>query len=187
MKNLFYGVLLLHLILWVSCTGSSRSGEGKESESPAELLYDSSLTTFDFEGDWHWFAGDNEASVTMKIFSNKDSVGDYLYTYYFGNRIEQGKVKLLSQEGRNAVLLVEYNDQRKFHSWSSKFNATMLTDTSFFLTRQKHEDYYLEDSIVMRKYVPYQDTAEVRKIIEEYNRKESIRYEALKKKGIYLK
>ena len=94
MKNLFYGVLLLHLILWVSCTGSSRSGEGKESESPAELLYDSSLTTFDFEGDWHWFAGDNEASVTMKIFSNKDSVGDYLYTYYFGNRIEQGKVKL---------------------------------------------------------------------------------------------
>ena len=184
MKRLFYGVLLLHLILWFSCTGSPRSQEVKEPESPAELLSDSSLTTFDFEGDWHWFAGDTEASVTMKIFSNKDSVGDYLYTYYFGNRIEQGKVKLLSQEGRNAVLLVEYNDLR---SWSSKFNATMLTDTSFFLTRQKHEDYYLEDSIVMRKYVPYQDTAEVRKIIEEYNRKESIRYEALKKKRISLK
>ena len=184
MKRLFYGVLLLHLILWFSCTGSSRSVEGKKAEFPTELLYDSSLTTFDFEGDWHWFAGDNEASVTMKIFSNKDSVGDYLYTYYFGNRIEQGKVKLLSQEGRNAVLLVEYND---LGSWSSKFNATMLTDTTFFLTRQKHEDYYLEDSIVMRKYVPYQDTAEVRKIIEEYNRKESIRYEALKKKRISLK
>ena len=120
----------------------------------------------------------------MKILTDKDSIGDYVYTYYFGNRIEQGKVKLLSQEGRNAVLLVEYNDLR---SWSSKFNATMLTDTSFFLTRQKHEDYYLEDSIVMRKYVPYQDTAEVRKIIEEYNRKESIRYEALKKKRISLK
>ena len=99
----------MHLILWFSCTGSPRSQEVKEPESPAELLSDSSLTTFDFEGDWHWFAGDNEASVTMKIFSNKDSVGDYLYTYYFGNRIEQGKVKLLSQEGRNAVLLVEYN------------------------------------------------------------------------------
>ena len=168
MKRLFYGVLLLHLILWFSCAGSPRSQEVKEPESPAELLYDSSLTTFDFEGDWHWFAGDNEASVTMKIFSNKDSVGDYLYTYYFGNRIEQGKVKLLSQEGRNAVLLVEYNDLR---SWNSKFNATMLTDTSFFLTRQNHEDYYLEDSIVMTKYVPYQDTAEIRKIIEEYERK----------------
>ena len=171
MKNLFYGVLLLHLILWVSCTGSSRSGEGKESESPAELLSDSSLTDFDFEGNWRWCWVDSHTIVSMKILTDKDSIGDYVYTYYFGNRIEQGKVKLLSQEGRNAVLLVEYNDQRKFHSWSSKFNATMLTDTSFFLTRQKHEDYYLEDSIVMRKYVPYQDTAEIRKIIEEYERK----------------
>ena len=107
-----------------------------------------------------------------------------IYTYYFGNRIEQGKVKLLSQEGRNAVLLVEYNDHR---SWSAKFNATMLTDTSFFLTRQKPEDYYLEDSIVMTKYYPEKERAEVRKIIEEYNQKERIRYEALKKKGIYLK
>ena len=111
-------------------------------------------------------------------------MGDYLYTYYFGNRIEQGKVKLLSQEGRNAVLLVEYND---LGSWSSKFNATMLTDTSFFLTRQNHEDYYLEDIIVMRREHPERDSAEVRKIIEEYNRKESIRYEALKKKRISLK
>ena len=171
MKNLFYDIILLHLILWVSCTGSPRSREVKEAESSAELLSDSSLTDFDFEGSWHWFADDDEASVSMKILSHKDSVGDYLYIYYFGNRIEQGKVKLLSQEGRNAVLLVEYNDQRKFHSWNSKFNATMLTDTSFFLTRQNHEDYYLEDSIVMTKYVPYQDTAEIRKIIEEYERK----------------
>ena len=184
MKNLFYGVLLLHLIFWVSCTGSPRSREVKEPESPAELLSDSSLTDFDFEGNWRWCWVDSHTIVSMKILTDKDSIGDYVYTYYFGNRIEQGKVKLLSQEGRNAVLLVEYNDLR---SWSSKFNATMLTDTSFFLTRQKHEDYYLEDSIVMRKYVPYQDTAEVRKIIEEYNRKESIRYEALKKKRISLK
>ena len=147
MKRLFYGVLLLHLILWFSCTGSSRSGEGKEVESPAELLYDSSLTTFDFEGMWGWSASE-EMAISIKIFSNKDSIGDYVYTYYFGNRIEQGKVKLLSQEGRNAVLLVEYNDLR---SWSAKFNATMLTDTTFFLTRQNHEDYYLEDSIVMRR------------------------------------
>lgn len=104
----------------------------------------------------------------MKILTDKDNIGDYVYTYYFGNRIEQGKVKLLSQEGRNAVLLVEYNDLR---SWSAKFNATMLTDTTFFLTRQDHEGYYLEDSIVMTKYVPYQDSAEIRKIIEEYKRK----------------
>ena len=184
MKNLFYGIILLHLIFWVSCTGSPRSREVKEPESPAELLSDSSLTDFDFEGNWRWCWVDSHTIVSMKILTDKDSIGDYVYTYYFGNRIEQGKVKLLSQEGRNAVLLVEYNDLR---SWSSKFNATMLTDTSFFLTRQKHEDYYLEDSIVMRKYVPYQDTAEVRKIIEEYNRKESIRYEALKKKRISLK
>ena len=147
MKRLFYGVLLLHLILWFSCTGSSRSGEGKEAESPTELLYDSSLTTFDFEGMWGWSASE-EMAISIKIFSNKDSIGDYVYTYYFGNRIEQGKVKLLSQEGRNAVLLVEYNDLR---SWSSKFNATMLTDTTFFLTRQNHEDYHLVDSIVMRR------------------------------------
>ena len=165
MKRLFYGVLLLHLILWFSCTGSSCSGEGKEVESPAELLYDSSLTTFDFEGSWCWCWVDSHTTVSMRIFSNKDSVGDYLYTYYFGNRIEQGKVKLLSQEGRNAVLLVEYND---LGSWSSKFNAMMLTDTTFFLTRQKHEDYYLEDSIVMTKYVPYQDTIEFRKLMEEF-------------------
>ena len=168
MKRLFYGVILLHLILWVSCTGSSRSGEGKESESPAELLSDSSLTDFDFEGNWRWCWVDSHTIVSMKILTDKDSIGDYVNTYYFGNRIEQGKVKLLSQEGRNAVLLVEYNDLR---SWSAKFNATMLTDTSFFLTRQKPGDYYLEDRIVMRKYVPYQDTAEIRKIIEEYERK----------------
>ncbi|WP_455497702.1 hypothetical protein [Coprobacter sp.] len=169
MKNLFYGVLILHLILWVSCTGSPRFREVKEPESPAELLsYSDSLTTFDFEGNWSWCWVDSHTTVSMKIFSNKDSVGDYLYTYYFGNRIEQGKVKLLSQEGRNAVLLIEYNDLR---SWSAKFNATMLTDTTFFLTRQNHEDYYLEDSIVMTKYVPYQDSAEIRKIIEEYERK----------------
>ena len=180
MRSLFYGVLLLHLILWFSCTGSPRSREVKEPESPAELLSDSSLTTFDFEGDWHWFAGDNEASVTMKIFSNKDSVGDYLYTYYFGNRIEQGKVKLLSQEGRNAVLLVEYNDHR---SWSAKFNATMLTDTTFFLTRQDHEGYYLEDSIVMKREYPKSNTAEICRSMEEYQTKN----EALKEKGVYLK
>ena len=180
MRSLFYGVLLLHLILWFSCTGSPRSQEVKEPESPAELLSDSSLTTFDFEGDWHWFAGDNEASVTMKIFSNKDSVGDYLYTYYFGNRIEQGKVKLLSQEGRNAVLLVEYNDLRL---WSAKFNATMLTDTTFFLTRQDHEGYYLEDSIVMKREYPKSNTAEIWRSMEEYQTKN----EALKEKGVYLK
>ena len=169
MKNLFYGVILLHLIFWVSCTGSPRSREVKEAESSAELLSDSSLTDFDFEGSWHWFASDDEASVSMKILSHKDSVGYYLYIYYFGNRIRVGYVKLLSQDGRNAVLLV--GDDKATIPWSAKFNATMLTDTSFFLTRQKPGDYYLEDSIVMRKYVPYQDTAEIRKIIEEYERK----------------
>ena len=95
----------------------------------------------------------------MKILTDKDNIGDYVYTYYFGNRIEQGKVKLLSQEGRNAVLLVEYNDLR---SWSAKFNATMLTDTTFFLTRQDHEGYYLEDSIVMKREYPKSNTAESR-------------------------
>ena len=185
MRSLFYGVIILHLIFWVSCTGSPRSREVKEAESSAELLSDSdSLTTFDFGGNWAWSLNRNEIIVSMKILTDKDSVGYYIYTYYFGNRIEQGTVKLLSQEGRNAVLLVEYNDHR---SWSAKFNATMLTDTSFFLTRQKPEDYYLEDSIVMTKYYPEKERAEVRKIIEEYNQKERIRYEALKKKGIYLK
>lgn len=119
MKRLFYGVILLHLILWVSCTGSPRFREVKEPESPAELLSDSSLTDFDFEGNWRWCWVDSHTIVSMKILTDKDSIGDYVYTYYFGNRIEQGKVKLLSQEGRNAVLLVEYNDHR---SWSAKFN-----------------------------------------------------------------
>ena len=169
MRSLFCCVILLHLIFWVSCTGSPRSREVKEAESSAELLSDSSLTDFDFEGSWHWFASDDEASVSMKILSHKDSVGYYLYIYYFGNRIRVGYVKLLSQDGRNAVLLV--GDDKATIPWSAKFNATMLTDTSFFLTRQKPGDYYLEDSIVMRKYVPYQDTAEIRKIIEEYERK----------------
>ena len=103
----------------------------------------------------------------MKILTDKDSIGDYVYTYYFGNRIEQGKVKLLSQEGRNAVLLVEYNDHR---SWSGKFNATMLTDTSFFLTRQKPEDYYLEDSIVLTRCYHDQELEEGRWVIEDYKR-----------------
>ena len=167
MKRLFYGVILLHLILWVSCTGSPRSREVKEPESPAELLSDSSLTDFDFEGNWRWCWVDSHTIVSMKILTDKDSIGDYVYTYYFGNRIEQGKVKLLSQEGRNAVLLVEYNDLR---SWSSKFNATMLTDTSFFLTRQKPGDYYLEDSIIMTKYYSEGELEEGRWVIEDYKR-----------------
>ena len=178
MKSLFYGVFVLHLIFLISCTGSTRSREVKEPESPTELPCDSdSLTTFDFSGDWHWCFNYNEIIVSMKILSDKDSVGDYVYTYYFGNRIQQGTVKLLSQEGRNAVLLVEYDDYR---SWSAKFNATMLTDTTFFLTRQDHEDYYLEDSIVMTKGYPERDTAEVRKLMKEFERKMSSRYKYLK-------
>ena len=181
MKNLFYGIILLHLIFWVSCTGSPRSREVKEPESSAELLSDSdSLTTFDFGGNWAWSLNRNEIIVSMKILTDKDNIGDYVYTYYFGNRIEQGKVKLLSQEGRNAVLLVEYNDLRL---WSAKFNATMLTDTTFFLTRQDHEGYYLEDSIVMKREYPKSNTAEIWRSMEEYQTKN----EALKEKGVYLK
>ena len=181
MKNLFYGIILLHLIFWVSCTGSSRSREVKEAESSAELLSDSdSLTTFDFGGNWAWSLNRNEIIVSMKILTDKDSVGYYIYTYYFGNRIEQGTVKLLSQEGRYAVLLVEYNDLRL---WSAKFNATMLTDTTFFLTRQDHEGYYLEDSIVMKREYPKSNTAEIWRSMEEYQTKN----EALKENGVYLK
>ena len=168
MKNLFYGIILLHLILRVSCTGSPRSREVKEAESSAELLSDSSLTDFDFEGSWHWFADDDEASVSMKILSHKDSVGYYLYIYYFGNRIRVGYVKLLSQDGRNAVLLV--GDDKATIPWSAKFNATMLTDTSFFLTRQKPEDYYLEDSIVLTRCYHDQELEEGRWVIEDYKR-----------------
>ena len=181
MRSLFCCVILLHLIFWVSCTGSPRSREVKEAESSAELLSDSdSLTTFDFGGNWAWSLNRNEIIVSMKILTDKDNIGDYVYTYYFGNRIEQGKVKLLSQEGRNAVLLVEYNDLR---SWSAKFNATMLTDTTFFLTRQDHEGYYLEDSIVMKREYPKSNTAEIWRSMEEYQTKN----EALKEKGVYLK
>ena len=181
MRSLFYCVVLLHLILWVSCMGSPRSREIKEPESSAELLSDSdSLTTFDFGGNWAWSLNRNEIIVSMKILTDKDSVGYYIYTYYFGNRIEQGTVKLLSQEGRNAVLLVEYNDLRL---WSAKFNATMLTDTTFFLTRQDHEGYYLEDSIVMKREYPKSNTAEIWRSMEEYQTKN----EALKEKGVYLK
>ena len=181
MRSLFCCVILLHLIFWVSCTGSPRFREVKEAESPAELLSDSdSLTTFDFGGNWAWSLNRNEIIVSMKILTDKDSVGYYIYTYYFGNRIEQGTVKLLSQEGRNAVLLVEYNDLR---SWSAKFNATMLTDTTFFLTRQDHEGYYLEDSIVMKREYPKSNTAEIWRSMEEYQTKN----EALKEKGVYLK
>ena len=181
MKNLFYGIILLHLIFWVSCTGSPRSREVKEPESSTELLSDSdSLTTFDFGGNWAWSLNRNEIIVSMKILTDKDSVGYYIYTYYFGNRIEQGTVKLLSQEGRNAVLLVEYNDLRL---WSAKFNATMLTDTTFFLTRQDHDGYYLEDSIVMKREYPKSNTAEIWRSMEEYQTKN----EALKEKGVYLK
>ena len=181
MRSLFYCVVLLHLIFWVSCMGSPRSREVKEAESSAELLSDSdSLTTFDFGGNWAWSLNRNEIIVSMKILTDKDSVGYYIYTYYFGNRIEQGTVKLLSQEGRNAVLLVEYNDHR---SWSAKFNATMLTDTTFFLTRQDHEGYYLEDSIVMKREYPKSNTAEIWRSMEEYQTKN----EALKEKGVYLK
>ena len=41
MRSLFYCVVLLHLIFWVSCIGSPRSREVKEAESSAELLSDS--------------------------------------------------------------------------------------------------------------------------------------------------
>ena len=96
MRSLFCCVILLHLIFWVSCTGSPRSREVKEAESSAELLSDSdSLTTFDFGGNWAWSLNRNEIIVSMKILTDKDSVGYYIYTYYFGNRIEQGTVKIL--------------------------------------------------------------------------------------------
>ena len=92
----------------------------------------------------------------------------YLYIYYFGNRIRVGYVKLLSQDGRNAVLLV--GDDKATIPWSAKFNATMLTDTSFFLTRQKPGDYYLEDSIIMTKYYSEGELEEGRWVIEDYKR-----------------
>ena len=46
----------------------------------------------------------------------------------------------------------------------------MLTDTSFFLTRQKPEDYYLEDSIIMTKYYSEGELEEGRWVIEDYKR-----------------
>ena len=165
MKNLFYGVLVLHLIFFISCSGKADSQAGNSAAT--EIYKDiDSIKAPDYYGHWGW-NNSGEAAISMTIFSHKDSVGYYLYTYYFGNRIEQGKVKLLSQEGRNAVLLVEYNDHR---SWSAKFNATMLTDTSFFLTRQKPEDYYLEDSIVLTRCYHDQELEEGRWVIEDYKR-----------------
>ena len=175
MKNLFYGVLVLHLIFFISCSGKADSQAGNSAATEIYKDIDSikapdysSLTDFDFEGSWHWFASDDEASVSMKILSHKDSVGYYLYIYYFGNRIRVGYVKLLSQDGRNAVLLV--GDDKATIPWSAKFNATMLTDTSFFLTRQKPGDYYLEDSIIMTKYYSEGELEEGRWVIEDYKR-----------------
>ena len=166
MKNLFYGVLVLHLIFFISC---SRKADSQAGNSAATEIYKDidSIKAPDYYGHWGW-NNSGKAAISMTIFSHKDSVGYYLYTYYFGNRIRVGYVKLLSQDGRNAVLLV--GDDKATIPWSAKFNATMLTDTSFFLTRQKPEDYYLEDSIVLTRCYHDQELEEGRWVIEDYKR-----------------
>ena len=166
MKNLFYGVLVLHLIFFISCSGKADSQAGNSAAT--EIYKDiDSIKAPDYYGHWGW-NDSGKAAISMTIFSHKDSVGYYLYTYYFGNRIRVGYVKLLSQDGRNAVLLV--GDDKATIPWSAKFNATMLTDTSFFLTRQKPEDYYLEDSIVLTRCYHDQELEEGRWVIEDYKR-----------------
>ena len=166
MKNLFYGVLVLYLIFFISCSGKADSQAGNSAAT--EIYKDiDSIKAPDYYGHWGW-NNSGEAAISMTIFSQKDSVGYYLYTYYFGNRIRVGYVKLLSQDGRNAVLLV--GDDKATIPWSAKFNATMLTDTSFFLTRQKPEDYYLEDSIVLTRCYHDQELEEGRWVIEDYKR-----------------
>ena len=166
MKNLFYGVLVLYLIFFISCSGKADSQAGNSAAT--EIYKDiDSIKAPDYYGHWGW-NNSGEAAISMKILSHKDSVGYYLYIYYFGNRIRVGYVKLLSQDGRNAVLLV--GDDKATIPWSAKFNATMLTDTSFFLTRQKPEDYYLEDSIIMTKYYSEGELEEGRWVIEDYKR-----------------
>lgn len=166
MKNLFYGVLVLYLIFFISCSGKADSQAGNSAAT--EIYKDiDSIKAPDYYGHWGW-NNSGEAAISMTIFSHKDSVGYYLYTYYFGNRIRVGYVKLLSQDGRNAVLLV--GDDKATIPWSAKFNATMSTDTSFFLTRQKPEDYYLEDSIIMTKYYSEGELEEGRWVIEDYKR-----------------
>ena len=79
----------------------------KRGNSAATEIYKDidSIKAPDYYGHWGW-NNSGEAAISMTIFSHKDSVGYYLYTYYFGNRIRVGYVKLLSQDGRNAVLLV---------------------------------------------------------------------------------
>ncbi len=166
MKNLFYGVLVLHLIFFISCSGKADSQAGNSAAT--EIYKDiDSIKAPDYYGHWGW-NNSGKAAISMTIFSHKDSVGYYLYTYYFGNRIRVGYVKLLSQDGRNAVLLV--GDDKATIPWSAKFNATMSTDTSFFLTRQKPEDYYLEDSIVLTRCYHDQELEEGRWVIEDYKR-----------------
>ena len=166
MKNLFYGVLVLHLIFFISCSGKADSQAGNSAAT--EIYKDiDSIKAPDYYGHWGW-NNSGKAAISMKILSHKDSVGYYLYIYYFGNRIRVGYVKLLSQDGRNAVLLV--GDDKATIPWSAKFNATMLTDTSFFLTRQKPEDYYLEDSIVLTRCYHDQELEEGRWVIEDYKR-----------------
>ena len=166
MKNLFYGVLVLYLIFFISCSGKADSQAGNSAAT--EIYKDiDSIKAPDYYGHWGW-NNSGEAAISMTILSHKDSVGYYLYIYYFGNRIRVGYVKLLSQDGRNAVLLV--GDDKATIPWSAKFNATMLTDTSFFLTRQKPEDYYLEDSIVLTRCYHDQELEEGRWVIEDYKR-----------------
>ena len=166
MKNLFYGVLVLHLIFFISCSGKADSQAGNSAAT--EIYKDiDSIKAPDYYGHWGW-NNSGEAAISMTIFSHKDSVGYYLYTYYFGNRIRVGYVKLLSQDGRTAVLLAGHD--KSTIPWSAKFNATMLTDTSFFLTRQKPEDYYLEDSIVLTRCYHDQELEEGRWVIEDYKR-----------------
>ena len=166
MKNLFYGVLVLHLIFFISCSGKADSHVGNSAATEIYTDIDS-IKAPDYYGHCGW-NNSGKAAISMTIFSHKDSVGYYLYTYYFGNRIRVGYVKLLSQDGRNAVLLV--GDDKATIPWSAKFNATMLTDTSFFLTRQKPGDYYLEDSIIMTKYYSEGELEEGRWVIEDYKR-----------------
>ena len=52
MRSLFYCVVLLHLIFWVSCIGSPRSREGNAPDCRELILRLFRATDFDFEGNW---------------------------------------------------------------------------------------------------------------------------------------
>ncbi|MCP9612451.1 hypothetical protein [Coprobacter tertius] len=117
------------------------------------LMYIGVGNAQEFGGDWSFVSGETppEYVFSLIIYPEKNGItkGEYIFTWYFGNRIDEGNVRMISKKGNKAVLRISTVS----HSGplSKLFNIELLTDSTLYFTRRKHDDYWLPDSVVLER------------------------------------